>query len=520
MCAPDGAPGSVAEALRMADASMDYLNSPAAADLSAAACGEALRSLGEIQAKFIAARVALLRRFDALDGHDADGYGTSAAWLAAMTKMTRPDAKAAVRRMRQLTRHAHLHGALARGEISESSAREIDKWMQELPAELRAGTEKILAEAVAAGAGLEDLAAITAHALKQWQAQHPDPDDDGGFDDRYVAVGTTFGGAACIRGNLTPECGAAVQTVLEALGKKAGPEDTRTEGQRFHDALQAGCELLIRARMVPDRAGTDTQLILHIPLSQLRGMPGGSELEDAWIRGRLGEDGYLLGKDAEAAACDALIVPVVTGRADLTIVDKMIALVLAAIDGGHRAAHATGGSTGNSGDGDSGGSEVSGGGQGSAEPTAMSPEAWAALRYAMARLAIDLVSGPGGAAAVLRTGLLEAPYNTPSLPLDIGYSDSIPAAIRRAVLLRDRRCAWPRCGRPAACCDVHHITHKKDGGATSVKDCVLLCQFHHDVCIHRWGWQIILHPDGTTEARSPDGKQILRSHSPPTNRAA
>jgi hypothetical protein len=38
-----------------------------------------------------------------------------------------------------------------------------------------------------------------------------------------------------IRGNLTPQCAAAV---LEALGKKAGPEDDRTEGKRFHDALQ------------------------------------------------------------------------------------------------------------------------------------------------------------------------------------------------------------------------------------------------------------------------------------------
>jgi hypothetical protein len=493
MCTPDGQSsgaalfGSVAEALRMAGASMDYLNSPAAADLSAAACGQALATLGEIGAKHAAAYAAFLRRFDALDGHDGDGYGTPAAWLAAMAKLTGPDAKAAVRQMRRLTRHAHLHGALARGEISESWADQIIEWLRELPAELRAGTEKILADAAAAGAGLEDLAAITAHALRQWQAQHPDPDEDGGFDDRYVAVGATFGGAACIRGNLTPECGAAVQAVLEALGKKHGPEDTRTEGQRFHDALQQGCELLIRARMVPGRAGADTQAIVHIPISQLREMPGASQVEDAWIRGRLGEPGYLAGKDAETAACDAMIVPVVTGRADLTVVDKMIELALSA-------------------------------GDEPVTPRAMSPEAWAALRYAMARLAIDLVSGPGGIAATLRPGLLQAPYNTPSLPLDIGYSDTIPAAIRRAVLLRDRRCAWPRCGRPAAHCDVHHITHKKNGGATSVKDCVLLCQFHHDVCIHRWGWQLILHPDGTTTAYGPHG-QVLHSHSPPTIRA-
>ena len=90
MCAQDGAPGSVAQALRMAHAGMDYLNSPAAADLPAAACGQALIALGEIQAKHAAAYARLLRRFDALDGHDTDGYGTSSAWLAAMSKLTGP----------------------------------------------------------------------------------------------------------------------------------------------------------------------------------------------------------------------------------------------------------------------------------------------------------------------------------------------------------------------------------------------------------------------------------------------
>ena len=146
------------------------------------------------------------------------------------------------------------------------------------------------------------------------------------------------------------------------------------------------------------------------------------------------------------------------------------------------------------------------------------PDAMQALRYAIARLAIDFVSGPAGIAGWLRTTLLAPPYNTPSLPLDIGYSDSIPASIRRAVLLRDRGCAWPRCGRPAAWCDVHHLQHKKDGGKTAVSECVLLCQFHHDICIHRRGWRLILHPDGTTTAYGPDG-QVLHSHSPPTLRA-
>jgi hypothetical protein len=138
----------------------------------------------------------------------------------------------------------------------------------------------------------------------------------------------------------------------------------------------------------------------------------------------------------------------------------------------------------------------------------------------MARLALDLVSGPAGVAAILRQGLLDQPYDTPSLPLDIGYSDSIPWYIRRAVLLRDRTCAWPRCGRPAVYCDVHHLRHKQDGGETSLGNLILICQYHHDVCIHRKGWQLTLHPDGTTQARSPDGKQVLHSHGPPTQNSA
>lgn len=35
----------------------------------------------------------------------------------------------------------------------------------------------------------------------------------------------------------------------------------------------------MRAKLVPDRAGADTQVIAHIPISQLRQMPGAAELE-------------------------------------------------------------------------------------------------------------------------------------------------------------------------------------------------------------------------------------------------
>ena len=167
--------------------------------------------------------------------------------------------------------------------------------------------------------------------------------------------------------------------------------------------------------MVPGRAGAGTRAEVHIPLSQLRSLPGATGLETAWINARLGQAGYLTGTDAKAAACDAPIIPVVTGHADMTIIDQMIELALSAA--GH---------------GDSGGPATS---------RPLSPEAWAALRHAMARLAAGFLSGPAGLAAFLRTQLLDAPLNTVSLPLDIGYAEDIPARIRRAVILRDKHCA-------------------------------------------------------------------------------
>jgi hypothetical protein len=130
--------------------------------------------------------------------------------------------------------------------------------------------------------------------------------------------------------------------------------------------------------------------------------------------------------------------------------------------------------------------------------------------------AVALVSGPGGLASFLRREQLGARLAGPSLPLDVGVSRDIPAAIRRAVIQRDQHCRFPSgCDQPASGCEVHHITHQANGGKTSVDDCALYCWFHHHVVIHQWGWTVVLNPDGTTTAYSPDKTKILHSHGPP-----
>jgi hypothetical protein len=67
-----------------------------------------------------------------------------------------------------------------------------------------------------------------------------------------------------------------------------------------------------------------------------------------------------------------------------------------------------------------------------------------------------------------------------SQPLDVGRrTRPVPPAIRRAVVVRDRHCVEPGCDAPAEWCDVHHIVHWIDGGATRLDNLELRCRRHH-----------------------------------------
>jgi len=201
----------------------------------------------------------------------------------------------------------------------------------------------------------------------------------------------------------------------------------------------------------------------------------------------------------------------VTGDVDLSVLDDLVRLCLQLAGHGARCAPPTDADL--AGEPDPGPDPRDPGPAGLAQLSAMSRDA---IERAIIGKAADLLSGPGGLASFLRTRLLGARLAGPSLPLDIGYSTTIPPGIRNAVILRDKKCRWPGgCNQPAAACEVHHVKHKAHGGPTSLKECVLLCSFHHQVVIHRWGWTLVLNPDGTTTAWNPDRTKVLHSHGPP-----
>jgi hypothetical protein len=83
-----------------------------------------------------------------------------------------------------------------------------------------------------------------------------------------------------------------------------------------------------------------------------------------------------------------------------------------------------------------------------------------------------------------------------SQPLDVGRSTyTVPAALRRALIARDKGCAFPDCDRPPSWCHAHHVSHWADGGATALSNLVLLCGHHHRVVHHR-GWTVAIGSDG------------------------
>jgi hypothetical protein len=104
-------------------------------------------------------------------------------------------------------------------------------------------------------------------------------------------------------------------------------------------------------------------------------------------------------------------------------------------------------------------------------------------------------------------------------PLDVGrLSYTVPTGLRRALVLRDRGCAFPGCGRPAGWTDAHHIQHWADGGPTALDNLVLLCGHHHRA-VHHGGWDVRARPGARPDFRPPPWHAASRAvepwHSPP-----
>src|SRR5436190_15408841 len=172
---------------------------------------------------------------------------------------------------------------------------------------------------------------------------------------------------------------------------------------------------LMAANLLPERAGQPVRAWAHISLADLLRLDGDSALQEQWtgqVRERwaarrafaaeTGSEGgaWLDGDAAGGIACDAAMAPLVTGDVNVAALEDLVRLCVE-LDARRR--------------------------------DGARDAAWDALEEAVIGKAVDLLSGPGGLASFLRRRQLGARLGGPSLPLDIGYSETVPAGIRNAV---------------------------------------------------------------------------------------
>jgi len=114
--------------------------------------------------------------------------------------------------------------------------------------------------------------------------------------------------------------------------------------------------------------------------------------------------------------------------------------------------------------------------------------------------------------------------NGTSQPLDVGRQQRLfSGALRAALAVRDRGCAFPGCDRAPRDCDAHHLVPWWDGGETSIANGALLCRYHHNqvepknrtfVQEHQQ-WSMRMSLDGWPEALPPtyvDGERRPQRH--------
>jgi len=165
---------------------------------------------------------------------------------------------------------------------------------------------------------------------------------------------------------------------------------------------------LLASSLQPQRAGQPVKALVHISFPDLCDLDVDSKLQEAWIAGyrarwaaqraaasvSTGDGGaWLEGDAARRVACDAMLIPVVTGDIDLGAVEVLVGLCVQYDHLRRQAPDRTDDPAG---------------------------QVLAMLEHQILATVLQIVSGPGGVASFLRRNLLGKGLNGPSLPLDVG----------------------------------------------------------------------------------------------------
>ncbi|WP_433261116.1 DUF222 domain-containing protein [Micromonospora vinacea] len=378
----------------------------------------ALDAAHRLEQRLAAVTLTLIRELDGRGTPRAQGASSTAVWLRERLRLTAPAARRLIDLATALdTGNPGIRQALADGHITLDQARVItdtattvqttagtqaaDKaigvlvgWAAQFdPTHLRKLGTRILDHVAPDIADTAAQAALDAEARRATR-------------DRHLTLSEQTDGRLRLTGTLDAETAGLLRAAIDPLTAPSGPDDSRSPGQRRHDALAEVCRLTLRTGELPDSGGDSAQIVITTHYDELARQLSAGALDTGL---------QLTPNTVRRLACDANILPAVLG------------------------------STGQ--------------------------------------------------------------------PLDVGRQRRlITGPLRRALVLRDRGCAFPGCDRPPRWCDAHHIHHWADGGTTSLDNAVLLCGHHHRH-LHHSDWTVHLGADGHPEFTPPtwlDPEQLPR----------
>ncbi|MET7709394.1 DUF222 domain-containing protein [Micromonospora sp. NPDC005413] len=152
-------------------------------------------------------------------------------------------------------------------EVADKAAGLLVEWAEQFdPALLRRMGTRILDHVAPDLADAAAAAALEAEAARAAR-------------DRHVTISEQTGGRLRLSGTLDAEAAALLRAVIDPLGAPSGSDDTRSAGERRHDALADVCRLALSIGELPENGGDPAQIVVmtsYDGLTQLLGAGAGA----------------------------------------------------------------------------------------------------------------------------------------------------------------------------------------------------------------------------------------------------
>ena len=234
---------------------------------------------------------------------EAEGFGSAAGWLVALTDDPPSVCRSRVQTARALRGMPATREAFAAGELSEPRVRLLVSACQFAPEVFARDEELLVQQARTLPARVFPL--TVAHWRRLADMDGALADTERAFERRRLYISATWGGMVRLDGDLDPESGALVITALTSLAEPQAlnPEDRRTPAQRRADALAEICRRHLDTSDRPRIGGEKPQLTVTISIDQLTS----SGLTDL-------DTGPITLETVRRLACDATLTPIVTGK--------------------------------------------------------------------------------------------------------------------------------------------------------------------------------------------------------------